>query len=129
MTLTLSSVIELGDKVSGRMNVVSSKAQLLTQRRIRTLDILGETTRRYINVIVQQALHKTEQRAEMLARTMLQTVSTRVEAGASSPLEKKRAESALSQARLSLLISEQKLNEYKRDLAIMWGDTNASFAS
>ena len=129
LTLTLSSVIELGDKVSGRMNVVSSKkAQLLTQRRIRTLDILGETTRRYINVIVQQALHKTEQRAEMLARTMLQTVSTRVEAGASSPLEKKRAESALSQARLSLLISEQKLNEYKRDLAIMWGDTNAAFA-
>ena len=89
---------------------------------------MGETTRRYINVIVQQALHKTEQRAEMLARTMLQTVSTRVEAGASSPLEKKRAESALSQARLSLLISEQKLNEYKRDLAIMWGDTNAAFA-
>lgn len=128
LTLTLSSVIELGDKVSGRMNVVSSKkAQLLTQRRIRTLDILGETTRRYINVIVQQALHKTEQRAEMLARTMLQTVSTRVEAGASSPLEKKRAESALSQARLSLLISEQKLNEYKRDLAIMWGDTTAEF--
>jgi len=128
LTLTLSSVIELGDKISSRMNVVNTKkAHLRAQQRIRTLDILGETTRRYINVIVQQALHKTEQRAEMLARTMLQTVSTRVKAGASAPLEQKRVEAALSQARLSLLISEQKLNEYKRNLSIMWGDSTAEF--
>lgn len=128
LTLTLSSVIELGDKVNSRMNVVTSKkALLLAQRRIRTLDILGETTRRYINVIVQQELYKVEQRAEMLSRKMLQAVSVRIDAGASSPLEKKRAESALSQTRLSLLISEQKLNEYKRDLAIMWGENIADF--
>ena len=128
LTLTLSSVIELGDKVNSRINVVTSKkALLLAQRRIRTLDILGETTRRYINVIVQQELYKVEQRAEMLSRKMLQAVSVRIDAGASSPLEKKRAESALSQTRLSLLISEQKLNEYKRDLAIMWGENTADF--
>ena len=128
LTLTLSSVIELGDKVNSRMNVVTSKkALLLAQRRIRTLDMLGETTRRYINVIVQQELYKVEQRAEMLSRKMLQAVSVRIDAGASSPLEKKRAESALSQTRLSLLISEQKLNEYKRDLAIMWGENTADF--
>jgi cobalt-zinc-cadmium efflux system outer membrane protein len=128
LTLTLSSVIELGDKRNARLNVVNTKkGQLLSQRRIRTLDILGEATRRYINVIVQQELYKAEQRAEMLARTMYQTVSERVKAGASAPLEQKRAESALSQARLSLLISEQKLDEYKRDLAIMWGDTKAEF--
>ncbi len=128
LTLTLSSVIELGDKVNSRINVVTSKkALLLAQRRIRTLDILGETTRRYINVIVQQELYKVEQRAEMLSRKMLQAVSVRIDAGASSPLEKKRAESALSQTRLSLLISEQKLNEYKRDLAIMWGENIADF--
>ena len=48
LTLTLSSVIELGDKVNSRMNVVSTKqAQLRAQQRIRSLDILGETTRRY----------------------------------------------------------------------------------
>ena len=128
LTLTLSSVIELGDKVNSRMNVVSTKqAQLRAQQRIRSLDILGETTRRYINVIVQQELFKAEQRSETLARTMFQTVSTRVKAGASAPLEQKRVEAALSQARLSLLISKQKLNEYKRDLAMMWGDNTVGF--
>jgi cobalt-zinc-cadmium efflux system outer membrane protein len=84
LTLTLSSVIELGDKVNARKGITDAQRQhVLVQRKVRTLDILSEVMRRYIDVLAQQQSLQILNDAEQLARYTYQAVSKRVDAGAS----------------------------------------------
>ena len=56
-TISLSSVIEMGDKREARIDVVSHRSTLLAaQKKIETLSLLGEVTRSYIEVIHAQEL-------------------------------------------------------------------------
>jgi cobalt-zinc-cadmium efflux system outer membrane protein len=129
LTLTLSSVIELGDKVNARKGITDAQRQhVLVQRKVRTLDILSEVMRRYIDVLAQQQSLQILKDAEQLARYTYQAVSKRVDAGASPQLEIKRAEAALAQARLSVLTGRQSLQANIKTLAIMWGDKIPAFS-
>lgn len=128
VTLSLSSVIELGDKPQARIAVIDAqRSQLAVEKRVATLDVLGEVNRRYINVLMEQALLALAVKAEELARYTYQAVSKRVDAGASPQLEKMRAESALAKARLDVMLTKKRLEQRKSSLAIMWGDTSPSF--
>ena len=128
MTLTLSSVIELDDKPAARLGVLSARReQQDVEKKISTLDLLGELNRRYINVLSLQALLAVTNEAEALARYTLEAVSKRVEAGASPLLEQKRALSALAQSQLDVDVTNQNLRFAIRSLAIMWGEQNPSF--
>ena len=92
VTLTLSSVLQLNDKPAARLNVLSERRiQQDVEKRILTLDILGELNRRYIKVLVLQANLDVIKDAEALALYTLNAVTKRVEAGASPLLEQKRA--------------------------------------
>jgi len=128
LTLTLSSVIELGGKVDARKHITDAqRQQVVVQRKVRSLDILSEVMRRYIDVLAQQETVSMVNDAEQLARYTYQTVSKRVEAGASPQLEIKRAQAALAQARLSVLSANQSLQASINSLAIMWGDKTPAF--
>lgn len=128
MTLTLSSVIQLNDKPTARVNVLSArKEQQDVEKKIRTLDLLGELSRRYINVLSLQALLAVTEEAEALANYTFEAVAKRVEAGASPQLEQKRAQSALAQSQLDVEVTKQNLHFAIRSLAIMWGEQNPSF--
>ncbi|MEQ3652063.1 MAG: TolC family protein [Glaciecola sp.] len=128
VTLTLSSVIELGDKLHARGQVIDVKRnQLAIQRQIVSLDVLAEVTRRYINVLASQEMHSAMQQAEQLARYTYQAVVKRVEAGASPLLEEKRAQAALAEARLNVITVQQQLQSNIKSLAIMWGETSPTF--
>ena len=95
VTLTLSSVLQLNDKPAARLNVLSERRiQQDVEKRILTLDILGELNRRYIKVLVLQANLDVIKDAEALALYTLNAVTKRVEAGASPLLEQKRASKA-----------------------------------
>ena len=128
LTLTLSSVIELGDKLHARGQVNDVKRnQLAIQRQIVSLDVLAEVTRRYIDVLATQEMHSAMKQAEQLARYAYQAVVKRVKAGASPLLEEKRAQAALADARLNVLTVKQQLQSNIKSLAIMWGETNPVF--
>lgn len=130
LSLSLSSVIELGDKVQARSQYASVKQQQLSvQKQLQSLDVLGEVTRRYINVLAQQQALAVLQDAEQLAHTTLQAVRQRVNAGASPLFEQKRAQAALAEATMTLATAKQKLQSQKNSLAILWGDDSANFNS
>ncbi|MCC5450719.1 TolC family protein [Rheinheimera sp. UJ51] len=128
VTLTLSSVIELGYKLHARGQVIDAKRnQLAIQRQIVSLDLLAEVTRRYIDVLATQETLSAMQQAEQLANYAYQAVVKRVEAGASPLLEEKRAQASLAEARLNVVTVQQQLQSNIKSLSIMWGDTNPVF--
>lgn len=129
ITLTLSSIIELGDKKKFRKGLVSAQSSLVdVEQKVRTLDLLGELTRRYIDVLAQQELLSVVEEAESLARYTMQAVNERVEVGASPLIEKKRAEAALAKARLNNLTAQRNLGAMHHALAILWGEKNPKIA-
>ena len=128
LTLTLSSIIELGNKVAVRRNVSDVKQQMLiVQKQLRTLDILAEVIRRYIDVLAEQETLLAVNDAEQLARYTYQAVTRRVKAGASPILERKRAEAALAVARLDVQTAKQRLQSSIKSLSIMWGEQQPEF--
>ncbi|MDP5129824.1 MAG: TolC family protein [Paraglaciecola sp.] len=127
LTLTLSSVIEFGDKVQARSGFTRAKSQVIeAQKQIRTLDILAEVTRRYIDVLAQQALIKAYEDAQTLAMYTYQSVTKRSDAGASPAFEQQRAEASLARARLDVITAKQTHSAMIKSLAIMWGEQSPS---
>lgn len=128
LTVTLSSIIEFGDKRTARGTVISVLTSVdEVQKQLVSLELLAEVTRRYIDVLAQQALVSAQQEAETLARYTYQAVTKRVEAGASPAFEQKRASAALARARLEVLTAEQSKHSKIRSLAIMWGEQAPTF--
>lgn len=55
LTVSLSSAIELGGKLDARQQVVTANNDYLgTQKRLKTLELLSETTKRYLEVLAAQ---------------------------------------------------------------------------
>ncbi|KXI29513.1 transporter [Paraglaciecola hydrolytica] len=128
LTLTLSSVIELGNKLNSRKAFAKAQFTLVeAQKQVHTLDVLAEVTRRYIDVLAQQALIDAQQEAETLARYTYQAVTKRVDAGASPVFEQQRAEAALARARLDVVTAQQTKQAMINSLAIMWGEQYPTF--
>jgi cobalt-zinc-cadmium efflux system outer membrane protein len=128
LTLTLSSVIEMGDKIQARINVTDVKRQMLVvEKQVRSLHILAEVLRRYIDVLAEQETVNAVNDAEQLARYTYQAVKRRVEAGASPLLEQKRAEAALAAARLALQTAKLQLQTSIKSLSILWGEQQPAF--
>ncbi|ALM89631.1 Heavy metal RND efflux outer membrane protein, CzcC [Alteromonas stellipolaris LMG 21856] len=128
MTLTLSSVIELGNKLNSRKAFAKAQSTLVeAQKQVQTLDVLAEVTRRYIDVLAQQALIDAQQETETLARYTYQAVTKRVDAGASPVFEQQRAEAALARARLDVVTAQQTKQAMIKSLAIMWGEKDPTF--
>jgi outer membrane protein, heavy metal efflux system len=128
LTLTLSSVIELGNKFNSRKAFAKAQSTFVeAQKQVHTLDVLAEVTRRYIDVLAQQALIDAQQEAETLARYTYQAVTKRVDAGASPVFEQQRAEAALARARLDVVTAQQTKQAMINSLAIMWGEQYPTF--
>ena len=128
LTFTLSSVIELGSKLSSRKAFANTQSAVVeAQKQVRTLDVLAEVTRRYIDVLAQQALIDAQIDAETLARYTYQAVTKRVDAGASPAFEQRRAEAALARARLDVVTAQQTKQGMINSLAIMWGEQYPTF--
>jgi cobalt-zinc-cadmium efflux system outer membrane protein len=83
LTVSLSSVLELGDKRIARSGLVSSsRAVLDTQMQLESLELLAEATRRFIQILAMQARVELAAEAVQLARDTVSTVDGRATAGA-----------------------------------------------
>lgn len=128
LTLSLSSVLELGDKRETRAGIVDSRMDRLTsQQRVEELDLLAETARRYIRVLEADALLGLQDESLTLAEDALALVSPLVRAGVAAEFEQNRAGAAVSRARLQRQYAETELKRSHIALAGMWGSQAPDF--
>ena len=129
LTVSLSSVIEMGDKRTARVNVVnSSRAQLDVQRQVEALELFGEVTRRYIDVLAAQERVTLAEEGAQLAQNTLNEVTKRAKRGATPEAEVKRAQAAAGQSQLTVSSEKQQLAYLKVALAALWGEKMPSFS-
>ena len=122
-TLSLSKVLELGDKSTLRGDLSYNKAMLLrNEQDSKRLDLLAETTKRFIEVIAdQQRLVNANDSINIAIRTK-QVVEKRVKAGKSATAELRRANIALARSELKLDHAKHKLDSARLKLATLWGE-------
>lgn len=127
-TLSLSSVLELGNKRQARTGVVNSRYDLMeAKREAEALDLLGQVTQRYVaSLALQQKLDLAAQAVEF-SETTLSIVTRRAKKGAAPEAEVLRAKAALVQSRITheALIAEYE--KRKMALASLWGETRVDF--
>jgi cobalt-zinc-cadmium efflux system outer membrane protein len=130
LTVSLSSVLELGDKRAARSGLVSgSRAVLDTQLQLESLELLAEATRRFIHTLAMQARVELAAEAVQLAGETVSTVDGRATAGATPQAELRRAQAALAMAKLVHGSEQQRLQLSKVLLSELWGISAPGFSS
>lgn len=128
LTVALSSVFEMGAKRDARLEVAGRKlSRLDAQLQLESLELLGEVTRRYIDVLSAQERVVLAGTANQLAKQALLEVKKRAKAGATPEAEVKRAEAAAAQAHLVEFSEQKRLAYLKVSLASLWGGTQPDF--
>jgi cobalt-zinc-cadmium efflux system outer membrane protein len=128
-TLTLSRVIELGDKRALRIGVAEAGRALADRdREIAELDLVAEVARRFLHVVSDQVQLELTREATRLAENTVEAVGDRVAAAKAPEVELHRARIALSRTRIEREHAEHELAVTRRKLAAMWGDTETQFA-
>lgn len=128
LTLALSSVIELGEKRQARVAAASAQRQVVdAERQARALDLVGEVTRRYVDVVANQARLDLSVNARTLATDVLNSVERRIQAGAAPEAELYRARAQMTQAELAVTEAQNRLRASSLSLSVLWGDAEPDF--
>lgn len=127
VTVTLSSVIELGSKRQARIASIDARAGLLElERQTQALDVLGAMTTQFIAVMALQERLGLARESEALAKETAAAVKIRVDAGAAPDAEWLRAQAVHSQARVTVTRIARELEVSKVALASFWGERNTT---
>lgn len=127
-TLSLSQVIELGDKRRLRVATAEANRDLGgIARQAQQLDVLAEVSRRFIAVVEAQESLTLAQRSVALAEDALRAIEARVQAARSPEAERSRARVALLRARLDLQHASSDLDSTRHTLVAMWGGNAPAF--
>lgn len=128
LTVSLSSIIELGDKRAARLNAVNAQSQLLeAQRQINSLEVMAQLTRTFIAILATQKRSELAAETVKLAAKTHENVNQRAVAGALSDAEVKRAFAALKQAQFNQQSISKKLEMQKLKLSLYWTEKNPKF--
>lgn len=129
-SLTLSSVLELGDKRQSRVDLVEQQTEVVrVERQIKALDLLGEVTRRYVLTLNSQERVQLAEVGLELAQTTLTEVKKRVNSAVAPKADMWRAEAAVEQAKLTLSAERRQLETHKMLLVNLWGSYQPDFKS
>jgi cobalt-zinc-cadmium efflux system outer membrane protein len=128
-TLQLSQLIELGGKRAARTEVAEAMSgRTHAEADLARVEVLAAVAERFIYVVGDQHEVTLAREATKLAEETIALAKRRVEAGSASPIEEKRANILLSKARIAEEHAEHELLVARRQLAALWGATNATFA-
>lgn len=129
-TVRLSQLIELGGKRSKRREAA------LLERDIAGWDfeakratVLTEATQAFISALSGQERLAVSAKLVDLARESLRSVEASVRAGASSPVERRRAQVVLAEAEAQHRLLERQLSAAYQALAASWGSSVVTFRS
>jgi outer membrane protein, heavy metal efflux system len=127
-TLSLSQVVELGDKRALRRQVGGADVDLIeVEQQARQLDVLAEVTRRFIVAAAAQERVSLARTTAKLAQKTLDTIVTRVRAARSPEAERSRAQIALTRTRLDVQQAESELQSARQALSASWGTIEPRF--
>lgn len=128
LTVALSSAIELGNKRASRLAVSDARLYIHEiQREAFTLDVLGNLTRNFIDVLATQEESRLALEGVSLAQALYSMVKTKADHGAASDAEVMRAKATLAQAKIRRSNLQRKLERQKMSLASFWGDSEVQF--
>ncbi|QJR79409.1 TolC family protein [Alteromonas pelagimontana] len=127
LTVSLSSVYELGDKLDARVALADAKLSLLqSEQYVQSLSLLGDLTEQYVRTLAHQERVKLAKLSLSLAQDALEIVKDRVEAGATNEAELLRANATFNQAKLDSASAEMLLVIAKQSLALFWREEGAN---
>ncbi len=120
-TLRLSQLIELGGKRGLRSAVATFERSLGEwDYAAKRLDVLADTAKAFVEVLVAQRRVSLAEGVADLARTTLTAVSERVRAGRVPPLDESRARVGVSNAQIELRRAQRELETARKRLAAQW---------
>lgn len=127
-TIWLSQLIPLGGKISKRKRVAALEKDLsVWDYESKKLDVLTLTAKAFIEVLASQERLHLAKELNTLAQDVLETVSARVKAGKDFPVEKTKAEVALSTSIIKLERAQRVLEATRKNLTLIWGNNNPKF--
>ncbi len=129
-TVRMSQVIELGGKRAARRGVAASELELTEKDyELKRVEILAETTARFIDVLSTQSTLVLATQAKKASEAVMRSATERVRVGSGTQLEEKRAAVAAAQRRVAEQRASGLLEVARRRLSAMWGNTTADFSS
>jgi cobalt-zinc-cadmium efflux system outer membrane protein len=129
-TLSLSKVLELGDKANLRGDVAQNKAMILrNEQDAMRLDLLADTTKRFLQIVTDQERLVIAQDSLELAERTYNFIELRVKAGKLPDVELARARIVLAKKELELEHARHTLTSSRMKLATLWGQTQTQFSA
>jgi len=129
-TLSLSQVIELGDKRGLRRSLAEADGDLIAiEQRARQLDVLAEVTRRFIDVAAAQERARFAAESTQLSQKTLDTITARVNAARAPLAEGSRARIGLTRAQIEERQTRSELQSARHALAAQWGKAEPGFVA
>lgn len=128
-TLSLSSVIELGDKRRTRVEAADARyANEEARRQAQAMNIIAKANQIFIAALALQEKLDIAEDTWRLAENTLALVTERTDKGAISEAEGLRAQAAVTQARLAKANLQAELKGQKFALASLWGAKHIDFS-
>lgn len=127
LTLSLSSVIELGGQRDARIGLVTARQQQLeSTQRLLTLDLLTQVTQQFIALVAAQEQLKFLQQTQQLAQENINSLNRQVQAGRTPEAELLRAKAALARATIDVQKTRQQLSSERIKLSAYWAGSPSS---
>jgi len=127
-TFALSQVVELGGKRDKRSRLAQSAQGLaVSDFRIAQLELQRETATSFYEVLSAQEQLAVAEELFGVAEKMLVSVSRRVTAGSTSPVEEHLARAQVEISRIEVSQAERSLISARTQLSLNWGGSEAKF--
>jgi cobalt-zinc-cadmium efflux system outer membrane protein len=128
ITLALGQLIELGGKRAARVAVAAKSRDVAHQEyEVERVEVLADASERFVTVLERQDARALARTSAELSQATVQTVQRRIQAGAGSTLDAKKAQIALARARVVEEDSSHELAVARSQLAAAWGSTTPTF--
>ncbi|MCB2108037.1 MAG: TolC family protein [Rhodobacteraceae bacterium] len=126
-TLSLGTVIELGDKRTSRMTLADREKQALQARQdMERLDILAEVAHQFVSVLHIQAELSMARENRALAAEVAKIAEQRAAAAVSTAVDKRNADVGMVRAELDEVSAESRLKAAWAALVVHWGGSPES---
>ncbi|GGY63732.1 metal transporter [Cellvibrio zantedeschiae] len=129
LTLSLSSIIELGGKSDARLGVVTARQQqLASTQRVLTLDVLTQATQQFITLAATQEELKLLQQRLNAAQENTKSLSKQWDAGRTPEADVLRAKASVVRATIELEKKRQQMDSERVKLSAFWMKPQITFA-
>lgn len=127
-TFGLFQLFELGGKRGNRRSAAEQTRNLAAwDYEAKRLDVCTDLTKRFVALLVAQKQATLANELVIVAEQMLESVTRRVEAGGTSPVERGRAQVELQTSRIDLQRAQREVVMAQQRLSAMWGETTPRF--